>query len=187
MSPQSVTGSSKLHLFIRRSLRHDSGVSEPIKELSRFMVLCVIVAWPVAWVMTVWLKRRWSGDYGKEASSEEILSELKSGFSPCRRTVIRTQTEYLPFLLEVIRENIDGGFEDPQMISLLERIQLHKPDQERRAMFTVVSAGKRSDLHLRWRRDAWDRIELRVQGAPHIVRALSEHKRRIPRSVPGYC
>lgn len=162
-------------------------MSEPIKDLSRFIVLCVIIAWPVGWAMTVWLKRRWGGDHVKEASSEEILGELKSEFTPSRRTVIRTQTEYLPFLFEVVRENIDGGFEDPQMISLLERIQLHRPDQERSAMFTVVSAGKRSDLHLRWRRDAWDRIELRVQGSPRIVRALSEHKRRIPRAIPGYC
>jgi hypothetical protein len=97
--------------------------------------------------------------------------------------VIRTQTEYLPFLFECIRENIDGGFEDPQVISLLDRVELHKPDQERSAMFTVVSAGKRSDLHMRWRRDAWDRIELRVQGAPAIIRALREHKRRIPKAV----
>jgi len=163
-------------------------MSEPIKDLSRFIVLCVIVAWPVGWAMTVWLKRRWGRAYeAKETSSEEILSELKSGFTPSRRTVIRTQTEYLPFLFEVIRENIDGGFEDPQMISLLERIQLHKPDQERHAMFTVVSAGKRGDLHLHWRRDACDRIELRVQGPPHIVRALREHKRKIPKAVPGYC
>lgn len=162
-------------------------MTEPIKELSRFIILCVIVAWPVGWLMAVWLKRRWGGEPGMETSSEEILSELKSEFTPSRRTVIRTQTEYLPFLFEVIRENIDGGFGDPQMISLLERIQLHKPDQERRAVFTLVSEGKRSDLHLRWRRDAWDRIELRVQGAPHVVRALSEHKRKIPRALPGYC
>lgn len=139
--------------------------------------------------MTAWLKRRWGRVYDgeKDATSEEILGELKREFTPSRRTVIRTQTEYLPFLFECIRENIDGGFEDPQMISLLDRVELHKPDQERSAMFTVVSAGKRSDLHLRWRRDAWDRIELRVQGAPHIVRALRDHKRKIPTAVPGFC
>lgn len=162
-------------------------MSEPIKDLSRFIILCVIIAWPVGWMMAVWLKRRWGGDHGREASSEEILRELKSGFAPCRRTVIRTQAEYLPFLFEVVRENIDGGFEDPQMISLLERIQLHKPDQERCAMFTVVSDRTRSDLHLRWRRDAWDRVELRVQGPPQVIQALRDHKKRIPRAVPGFC
>lgn len=163
-------------------------MTEPFTELSRFIILCVILTGPVAWAMTVWLKRRWGRVYDdKETSSEEILKELRREFTPCRRTVIRTQTEYLPFLFEVIRENIDSGFEDPQMISLLERVQLHKPDQERSAMFTVVSSGKRTDLHLRWRRDAWDRIELRVQGTPHIIRALRDHKRRIPKAVPGYC
>ena len=159
-------------------------MSEPLKDLSRFIILCVIVAWPVGWAMTVWLKRRWGRVYDdKEASSEEILRELKREFTPSRRTVIRTQTEYLPFLFECIRENIDGGFEDPQVKSLLGRVDLQKPDHERSAVFTVVSAGKRSDLHLRWRRDAWDRIELRVQGAPPIIRALREHKRRIPKAV----
>lgn len=162
---------------------------DPFGEFSRIITLGVILTWPVAWIIMVWLKRRFGRSYdgAKDASSEEILSELQREFTPCGRTVVRTQTEYLPFLFECIRENIDGGFEDPQMISLLERVQIHKPDQERRAMYTVVSAGKRSDLHLRWRRDAWDRIELRVQGAPHIIRALREYRRKIPKAAPGFC
>lgn len=162
---------------------------DPFRELSRFIILCVILTGPVAWVMAVWLKRRFGRAYDgtQETSSEEILSEIKREFPPCRRTVIRTQTEYLPFLFECIRENIDAGFEDPQMISLLERVGFHKPAQERSAMFTVVYSGKRSDLHLRWRRDACDRIELRVQGAPHIVRALRDYKRKIPKAVPEFC
>ena len=162
---------------------------DPCWEFSRIINLGVIFSFPVAWILMVWLKRRFGRGYdgAKEASSEEILSELKREFTPCGRTVVRTQTEYLPFLFECIRENIDGGFEDPQMISLLERVQIHKPNQERGAMFSVVSAGKRSDLHLRWRRDAWDRIELRIQGAPHIIRALREYRRKIPKAVPGFC
>jgi hypothetical protein len=177
-----------LHLSIRLFAGNISGM-DPSWEFSRIINLGVIISFPVAWVMMVCLKRRFGKGYDgvKEASSEEILSELKREFSPCGRTVVRTQTEYLPFLFECIRENIDGGFEDPQVISLLERVQLHKPDQERGAMFSVVSAGKRSDLHLRWRRDAWDRIELRIQGAPHIIRALREYRRKIPKAVPGFC
>lgn len=161
-------------------------MSEPLKDLSRFIILCVLLAGPVAWVLVVLLKRRWGRTYeGRQAGSQEILDELKSEFTPTRRTVIRTQTEYLPFLFESIRENIDGGIEDAQIISLLERIELHKPDHERSAMFSVISGGQRSDLHLRWTRDSWDRIELRIQGAPHIIRALREHKRRIPKAVTG--
>ncbi len=155
--------------------------------LSRFFYLCVILAGPIAWVLVVIFKRRWGRGYdgAVEASSEEILEELDREFTPVRRTTIRTQTEYLPFVFECIRENIDSGFEDPQMYSLLERIELHRPDEERSARFTVVSGRQRSDLHLRWVRDSCDRILLRIQGAPAIIRALRHHQRRIPGAVTG--
>ena len=165
------------------------GAMEPLQALSRFIYLCVLLAGPVAWILVVWLKRRWGRSYegDKEAVSEEILAELKQEFPVYRRTVIRTQTEYLPFLFESIREIIDGGLEDPQVISLLDRIENHPPDQERRAMFSVVAAGRGSDLHLRWTRDACGRIELHVQGDPRIIRALNEHKKRIPKAVALSC
>ena len=118
-----------------------------------------------------------------EASSEEILAELDREFAPLSRTTIRTQTEYLPFLFECIRENIDSGFDDPQMISLLERIQIHRPEEERSALFTVTSGNERSLLHMHWVRDACDRIRLRIQGAPPLIRALRDYKRRIPKAV----
>ena len=160
---------------------------EPLQALSRFTYLCVLLAGPVAWGLLVIFKRRWGHAYdgAVETSSEEMLAELDREFTPFRRTTIRTQTEYLPFLFEVIRENIDSGFEDPQMYSLLQRIELHRPDEEKRAMFTVVSGLKRSDLHLRWVRDSCDRIQLRIQGAPGIIRALRDHKKRIPKAVTG--
>ncbi len=157
---------------------------EPLQALSRFIFICVFVTGPVAWGLIVFFKRRCGRAYdgGVEASSEEILEELDREFTPLRKTTIRTQTEYLPFVFEVIRENIDSGFEDPQMYSLLQRIEIHRANDERGAMFTVVSGDERSDLHLRWVRDACDRIELRVQGAPRIIRALRDHKRKIPKA-----
>jgi hypothetical protein len=158
---------------------------DPMIALSRFIYLCVILTGPVAWALVVIFKRRSSRAYdgAEEASSEVMLEELEREFTPVRRTTIRTQTEYLPFLFECIRENIDSGFEDPQMISLLERIQIHRPDQERGAMFSVVSGRQRSDLHLRWVRDSCDRILLKIQGAPNVIRALRDHQKRIPRAV----
>ncbi len=158
---------------------------EALLALSRFSYICAFLIGPVAWGLLVLLKRRCDRGYdgAVEASSEEILEELDREFTPFRRTTIRTQTEYLPFLFECIRENIDSGFEDPQMISLLRRIEFHRPDQERSARFTVVSGRQRSDLHLRWVRDPCDRILLRIQGAPQVIRALRDHKRRIPGAV----
>ncbi len=160
---------------------------EPLQALSRFIFLCVFVTGPVAWGLLVLFKRRWGHAYdgAVEASSEEILKELDREFTPVRRTIIRTQTEYLPFLFECIRENIDSGFEDPQMGSLLQRIEIHRANEERSAMFSVVSGRQRSDLHLRWVRDSCDRIQLRIQGAPRIIRALKDHQKRIPRAVTG--
>lgn len=160
---------------------------EPLQALSRFIYLCVLLVGPVAWVLVVLFKRHCSKAYdgSVEASSEEIIEELDREFTPFRRTTIRTQTEYLPFLFECIRENIDSGFEDPQMYSLLQRIEIQRPDEERSARFTVVSGHQRSDLHLLWVRDSCDRILLRIQGAPGIIRALRDHQKRIPKAVMG--
>ncbi len=162
---------------------------EPIQALSRFFMWSPVIVAPLAWGLVVLFKRHWGRGYDRqpEASSREILEELDREFAPCRRTTIRTQTEYLPFLFECIRENIDSGFEDPQMISLLRRIEFHRPDQERRAMFTVVAGQQRSDLHLRWVRDPCDRILLRIQGSPRIIRALRDHQRKIPKALTGLC
>ena len=160
---------------------------EPLQALSLFTYLCVFLSIPAAWGLLVFFKRRWGRAYdgAVEASSEEILEELDREFTRFSRTTIRTQTEYLPFLFECIRENIDSGFEDPQMYSLLQRIEIHRPDEERCAMFTVVSNHQRSDLHLRWVRDSCDRIFLRIQGAPQIIRALRQHQRCIPKALTG--
>jgi hypothetical protein len=158
---------------------------EPVLALSRFFYLCGFLMIPAAWGLFVLFKHCWGRAYDRtlEASSEEILEELNREFTPLRRTTIRTQTEYLPFLFECIRENIDSGFEDPQMYSLLERIEHQRPDEERSARFTVVSGHQQSDLHMRWIRDSCDRILLRIQGAPRVIRALRDHQRRIPRAV----
>lgn len=160
---------------------------EPLQSLSRFIYLCVLLTGPVAWGLIVIYKRRCDRAYdgSVEPSSEEILKELDQEFTPFPWTTIRTQTEYLPFLFECIRENIDSGFEDPHVISLLERIEFHRPNEERNARFTVVSGQQRSDLHLRWVRDSCDRILLRIQGAPGIIRALRDHKKRIPGAMMG--
>lgn len=163
---------------------------EPLQLLSRSFILSPIIVGLVAWAMVVMLKRRWGRAYdsGPEATSEEILAELDREFAASRsKTTVRTQTEYLPFLFECIRENIDSGFEDPQVISLLERIEHHRPDQERSARFTVVAGKQPSDLQLRWVRDSCDRIKLQIQGAPTIIRALRDHKRKIPGAVTGIC
>jgi len=155
---------------------------EPMLSLSRFFYLCGFLTIPVGWLLWVVLKNHYGSAYDRavEASSEEILEELEREFRPLRRTTIRTQTEYLPFVFECIRENIESGFEDPQVMLLLERIENLRPDEERSARFTVVSRNRPSDLHLRWVRDSCDRILLRIQGTPPVIRALKDHKRRIP-------
>lgn len=162
-------------------------MTEPIEELSRFIFVCVALAGPVAWVLAVLLRRHFGKAYDAEVpnSPGEVIDELRQEFTPRLRTVIRTQTEYLPFLFERIRETIDSGFGDLQMSSLIERIERHRPGEERRAVFSIVEAGIRSDLHLRWTRDAWERIELHVQASPAVIRALKQFKRSIPKALPG--
>ena len=144
--------------------------------------------------LTVWarlvllgwmIRRRIMAEYERlgESSSEEMLDELESAYSPRQTVRIGTQTEYLPFVFESIREIAETGFDDKQMLSLLERIDFHRPDEVRQAVFPVVVAGKTSDLFLQWSRDASDRIQLRVTAAPKIIRALRRQKKKIPRAV----
>ncbi|RYD48084.1 MAG: hypothetical protein EOP85_04280 [Verrucomicrobiaceae bacterium] len=164
---------------------HVVSLMEPVQALSQFCYICGILLIPLTGLLVLFLKRRWDRNYDRtvEASSEEILAELDREYGTSRRTTIRTQTEYLPFLFESIRENIDSGFEDPQVISLLHRIETHKAGEERSAMFSVMSGRKRSDIHMQWVRDSCDRIQLHIQGAPPVIRALRDHQRRIPKAV----
>ncbi len=160
---------------------------EPLKDLSRFILICVALAGPVAWGLAVFFKRRAGKAYDAEVPSSpgEVIDELRREFPPLGRTVIRTQAEYLPFLFERIRETIDEGLDDEKTRSLLDRIERHRPGEERRAVFPVTEGGKRCDMHLRWTRDGWNRVELHIQASPAIIRELKRFKRQIPKSLPG--
>jgi hypothetical protein len=155
------------------------------KEISRLIIWMVIIAWPLGLAMAWWWRRRWIQHYERlgESTSEEMLEELESAYSVRRRITFRTSTEYLPFVFERIREVLDGGFEDKQMLSLLERIQIHRPYEERQAVFPVEVKGRTVDLHFRWARDEEDRIRLRVTAAPAIIRTLREQKKQIPKAA----
>lgn len=156
-------------------------------DLSNFLIASVLIAWPTALLMTWWLRRRCARKLERigEASSEEILAELDTAYAPQSGITIRTQTEYLPYLVETIREQIDHGLGDQQVQSLIERIDHQRPHHERHAVFPVENKGVTSNLSLQWVRDAQDRIELKVRAAPCIIRALRSHKKRIPRAKPA--
>jgi len=156
-------------------------------DLSTFLIACVLIGWPTALAMIWWLRRRCERKLDRigEASSEEILAELDSAYEPQSGITIRTQTEYLPFLVEAIREQIDRGLEDQQVQSLIERIDHQRPYHERHAVFPVENHGSTSNLSLKWVRDAQDRIEIKIRAAPGIIRALRSHKKQIPRAKPA--
>lgn len=153
--------------------------------VSKLLVWMVIVAWLVG-VPLVWIfRRRWLERYERmgESTSEEMLDELEKAWATRRTLLIRTSTEYLPFVFERIREIVDSGFEDKQMLSLLDRIDYHRPNEEQQAVFPVEVKGRTVDLHLKWARDEGDRIRLRVTAAPAIIRALREQKKKIPKAA----
>jgi hypothetical protein len=162
-------------------------MNEPVADLSRFILICVALVVPVAWTLAVVLRRRAGKLYDAEVptSPGEVIDELRREFPTPARTVIRTHAEYLPLLFERIRENIDEGLDDAKVSSLLDRIGRHRPGEERCAVFAITGAGKRGDLHLRWTRDGWDRVELHVQASPSIIRELRRFKRQIPKALPG--
>ena len=153
-----------------------------------FSGLILVIA-SVVWGLTVllgWLiRRRLVREYERlgESTSEEILDELETAYSPRQTVRIHTQVEYLPFVFESIREIAENGFDDKQMLSLLKRIEIHRPHEVRQAVFPIEVSGKRSDLYFQWSRDPNDRINLRVTAAPKIARALREQKKKIPKAV----
>ncbi|WP_035608619.1 hypothetical protein [Haloferula sp. BvORR071] len=153
--------------------------------LAVYVALAALAAWGLVLLLFYLVRRRIVEDYEKlgQASSEEMLGELESAYAPRQTVRIHTQVEYLPFVFESIREITENGFDDKQMLSLLGRIEIHRPHEVRQAVFPIEVSGKRSDLHLRWSRDPSDRIELSITAAPKIARALREQKKKIPKAV----
>lgn len=161
-------------------------MSEAPEHFGRFLVITVVVSWVVGGTLFWWLRRRALNrlDRMEESTSEEMLEELDKAWKPRPAITIRTQTEYLPFLVESIREVIDRGLDDDQVICLQERFEHSRPNESRTATFTVETRGQADTICFDWRRDDSDRIELRVRAAPAIVRALKAHRRKIPKARP---
>lgn len=153
--------------------------------ISGIFLIAALAVWGLVLLLRWLVQRRLMMEDARlgESTSEEMLDELESVYARRQTIHIATQTEYLPFVFESIREIAEIGFDDRQMLSLLERIQYHRPHEVRQAVFPVEVAGKRSDLFLQWSRDASDRIQLHVTAAPKIIRALREQKRKIPKAV----
>jgi hypothetical protein len=153
--------------------------------ISKLVIWAIVVAWPVGLVLAWWFRRRLAERYDRlgESTEEEILGELASAYGTRRRIEFRTPTEYLPFVFESIREVTRVGFDDKQMRSLLERIDIHRPHDFRQAVFPVDVGGRRSDLLFQWSRDEGDRIRLRITAATPIIRALREQKKKIPKAA----
>ncbi|MCW1914925.1 hypothetical protein OJ996_15155 [Luteolibacter sp. GHJ8] len=152
---------------------------------SGLVLLIALTVWGLTVLLGWLIRRRLVQEYERlgESTSEEMLDELETAYSPRQTVRIHTQVEYLPYVFERVREITENGFDDKQMLSLLERIETHRPNERRQAVFPIEVSGKRSDLHFQWTRDASDRIELRVIAAPRIARALREQKKKIPKAV----
>lgn len=152
---------------------------------SGLVLLIALTVWGLTVLLGWLIRRRLVQEYERlgESTSEEMLDELETAYSPRQTVRIHTQVEYLPYVFERVREITENGFDDKQMLSLLERIETHRPNERRQAVFPIEVSGKRSDLHFQWTRDASDRIELRVIAAPKIARAMREQKKKIPKAV----
>lgn len=154
-------------------------------QIPKLILWAVFAAWTAGIVLAWFFKRRLTDRYERlgESSSEEMLGELATAFNTRGRIDIRTPTEYLPFVFEGIREVTERGFDDKQMRSLLERIEVHRPHEFRQAVFPVDVGGRSSDLLFEWSRDAGGRIRLRITAAPRIIRALRVQKKKIPQAA----
>lgn len=135
------------------------------------------------WFLARAMEKRY--DRGKLSSSDEILDELELAYTPRRGIEIRTPAEYLPFIFGCILENVDSGFEDRQVRTLLDRIVEEQPHLTRKALIPVKVSGVRSEIDLQWSRDNEDRVRLFVLAAPKVIRALKKQSKTIPRPLMG--
>lgn len=135
------------------------------------------------WFLARAMEKRY--DWGKLSSSDEILDELELAYTPRRGIEIRTPAEYLPFIFGCILENVDSGFEDRQVRTLLDRIVEEQPHLTRKALIPVKVSGVRSEIDLQWSRDNEDRVRLFVLAAPKVIRALKKQSKTIPRPLMG--
>ena len=135
------------------------------------------------WFLARAMEKRY--DRGKLSSSDEILDELELAYTPRRGIEIRTPAEYLPFVFGCILENVDSGFEDRQVRTLLDRIVEEQPHLPRKALIPVKVSGVRSEIDLQWSRDNEDRVRLFVLAAPKVIRALKKQSKTIPRPLMG--
>lgn len=135
------------------------------------------------WFLARALEKRY--DRARQSSSDEILDELELAYTPRRGIEIRTQTEYLPFVFGCILENVDSGFEDKQVRSLLDKIVEQEPHKTRNALIPVKVSGVRSEIDLQWSRDSEDRVRLFVLAAPKVIRALKKKSKTIPHALLG--
>jgi hypothetical protein len=154
-------------------------------SIPKLIIWAILAAWPVGLVLAWIFKRRLAERSERlgESTEEEMLGELATAYTARGRIEIRTPTEYLPFVFESIREVTDSGFDDRQMRCLLERIDHHRPNEFRQALFPVDAGGRSSDLLFQWARDEGDRIRLRITAAPRIIRALRLQKKKIPKAA----
>lgn len=155
-------------------------------ELWKYVGATVALVWIGGGGLYWLLRRRYSDQFDRlgETSSEQMLDELEKEWKPRPAITLRTQAEYLPFVIESVREVVDRGLDDDKMICLQERFENSRPNESRTATFTVEAAGRTDTLQFDWRRDDSDRIEIRVRAAPPIIRALKAQRRKVPKSRP---
>ncbi|WP_379715768.1 hypothetical protein [Haloferula chungangensis] len=154
-------------------------------QLTGLIISAVIGAWLLAITGVLILRRHYNRRIERigEASSEEILGELKTAYKQAPKIRIQTQTEYLPYIIERIRENVESGLGEDQAQLLLERIESHRLGEEHQAIFPIESSKGSSDLRLNWTCDEKQRIDLHIQGDPTIIFALYDLKKKIPKAT----
>lgn len=157
------------------------------EDFPQLIIGAVLLAW-TAGLLLMWLLRAQGMrrfERLEASSSDEMLGELATAYERRQAISIITPVEYLPFVFERIREVVDRGFGDRQVLALLAQVDFHRPYETRQAVFPVEVAGRTVDLQLRWARDDGGRLRLWVTASSEIVRALRELKKTIPR-LPGH-
>ncbi len=88
--------------------------------------------------------------------------------------------EYLPIVLDNLRALIEKGLERRHTESLRYRIENHRRNEIRTAVYPVTYNGTETDLHLQWRCPRQDEVSFFVIGLPELVNDLRTSLKKVP-------
>ena len=135
----------------------------------------------LGWIIARWLERRF--DRNRSTTSDELLDELETAFTPRRSLEVRLPPDRLKACLDCVAAHVESCFGPRQVRLLHRRLAALRDAAIHHAYFPVKVNGVRTNLDLQWSRDADGRVRLLVLAVPKIIRELKKQL-KVPPPAP---